>query len=104
MDSVKNWLIRLLRREPTTFRKPTSLALLADLAVERLIKFIQAIIKIKPATAPKSQIKRISPCGVSSDISYDFKLMSFTFCKCSVNCVTNFSASLTPLLLRRGNQ
>src|ERR1044072_322349 len=55
-DSAKNCWIKLLRCEPTTLRKPTSLARLADLAVERLIKLIHAITKIKPATAPNRQI------------------------------------------------
>ena len=46
-DSVKNCLIRLLRREPTTFLMPTSLALPADLAVERLMKLMQAMIRME---------------------------------------------------------
>src|SRR5580692_9346215 len=65
-DSVKNCLIKLLRYEPTTLRKPTSLARLADLAVARFTKLIQAMMRINTATAPKSQIKRMSPCGSPS--------------------------------------
>ena len=41
-DSIKNCATRLLLNAPTVFRKPTSLALLADFAVERLIKLIMA--------------------------------------------------------------
>ena len=36
----------LPRGDPTTFRRPTSLARFADLAVERLTKFILARIKM----------------------------------------------------------
>src|SRR5690606_13459742 len=42
-DSAKNWPTKLLRAEPTTFRRPISFALLADFAVDRLMKLIQAI-------------------------------------------------------------
>src|SRR5512138_1147159 len=42
IDSVRNCLIKNLSSEPTTLRMPTSFALLADLAVERFIKLMQA--------------------------------------------------------------
>ena len=67
-DSVKNCLMRLIRCDPTTFLKPTSFARLADFAVERLIKLIHAMIKIKQAMAPKSQTNRISPFSRPSSI------------------------------------
>ncbi len=60
-DSVRNCQTRLPLSEPTTLRRPTSLARLADLAVDRLMKLMHARIKIKMATAPNSQTKRISP-------------------------------------------
>src|SRR5690606_27031678 len=61
IDSVRNWVINPLRCEPTTLRKPTSFARLADFAVERLTKLMHAIKRMKPATAPNNQTKRISP-------------------------------------------
>src|SRR5665213_1281839 len=70
-DSVKNCLIKPLRWEPTTLRKPTSLALLADFAVARFTKLIQAIMRIKAATPPNNQIKRMSPCERPSRTSYE---------------------------------
>src|ERR1700735_5329465 len=51
IDSVRNWAISCLRAEPSTLRTPTSRARFDDLAVERFIKFTQAISKIKMATA-----------------------------------------------------
>src|SRR5258708_19388191 len=60
-DSVRNCLTRLPRPEPITFRSPTSLARLADLAVQRLIKLMQAISRMKQATAPHNQTTRNSP-------------------------------------------
>src|SRR5690349_11594966 len=65
-DSVKNWLTMFILSDPTTFLSPTSFALLADLAVERLMKLIHAITSIKQATAPNSHTKRISPCEIVS--------------------------------------
>ena len=38
IDSVKNWPISCVRVEPTTFLSPTSLARLADFAVDRFTK------------------------------------------------------------------
>src|SRR6478735_1595514 len=52
-DSVKNCVMRCERSEPATFLIPTSLARLAERAVERFIKFTQAINKIKMATTEK---------------------------------------------------
>src|SRR5882672_6579545 len=52
-DSVKNWVMRLERSEPATFRMPTSFARLAERAVDRFIKFTQAISKIKMAIIEK---------------------------------------------------
>src|SRR6185295_53638 len=92
-DSVRNCCTRLLLCEPTTFRSPTSLARLADLAVERLIKLIQAIIRIKQAMAPNNHTKRISPCDNSSWMSYDLRWISLTACKCKEAFFTNSPAS-----------
>src|SRR5580704_7187904 len=52
-DSIKNWAMRYFRGEPNTFLMPTSLALFEDLAVERFMKLIHAINKIKIAMAEK---------------------------------------------------
>ena len=52
-DSVKNCVIRCERNEPATFLIPTSFARLAERAVERFIKFTQAINKIKMAITEK---------------------------------------------------
>src|SRR4051794_31427885 len=46
---------------PITFRIPTSLALLADRAVERFMKFTQAINKINTATMVKSLTYSLRP-------------------------------------------
>ncbi|MBA7635218.1 hypothetical protein ES703_42819 [subsurface metagenome] len=51
MDSLKNCFISWLLCEPKTFLIPTSLARLADLAVERFIKLKHAINKTKSAIA-----------------------------------------------------
>ena len=53
IDSERNCEINLFFPEPTTFRRPTSLALVADLAVARFIKLIQAIKRIRTATTEK---------------------------------------------------
>jgi len=53
IDSVKNWPINCIRKDPKTFRTPTSLARPADRAVERLMKLMQAIITINRAMAEK---------------------------------------------------
>src|SRR6056297_4203991 len=50
-DSVRNWFTRLFLKAPIVFLSPTSLALLADLAVERLIKLIMAKSNTKAAIA-----------------------------------------------------
>src|SRR4051812_20473889 len=52
-DSVKNCIMRCERNEPATFLMPTSFARLAERAVERFIKFTQAISKIKIAITEK---------------------------------------------------
>jgi hypothetical protein len=49
IDSARNCLIRWLLDEPNTFRTPTSLALLADLAVDKFIKLIHASVRISKA-------------------------------------------------------
>src|ERR1700761_4515899 len=53
IDSVRNWAMRCLRAEPNTLRTPTSRARFDDRAVERFMKFTQAIIKINIAMAEK---------------------------------------------------
>src|SRR5665213_4423541 len=65
-DSVRNCLMRLLLDEPTTFLTPTSFARLAERAVERFKKFIQANSKMKAAIAANKYTKRMSPCFTSS--------------------------------------
>ena len=52
-DSVKNCRIKLLLRAPTTLRMPTSRARLAERAVARFIKLMQAITKTKIAIIEK---------------------------------------------------
>src|SRR5215207_6238327 len=61
VDSVRNCLIRLYLSEPMTFLNPTSLARLADLAVDRLIKLMHAMISMKHAIAPNNHTNRMSP-------------------------------------------
>src|SRR5450755_25942 len=51
VDSERNWNIRSLRRVPRTLRMPTSRARFAERAVVRFIKLIQAISRMKMATA-----------------------------------------------------
>ncbi len=51
VDSVRNCIISSLRSVPNTFLIPTSFARLAERAVVRFIKLIQAISKINNATA-----------------------------------------------------
>ena len=48
-DSPMNLLIKDLRLAPITFLNPTSFDFFVDLEIERLIKFIDAIIKIAMA-------------------------------------------------------
>src|SRR5665213_128869 len=95
-DSVRNCFTRLLRDDPITFLSPTSFALLADLAVERLIKLIQAIIRMKQAMAPNSQTNRISPWDKPSCISDEWRLISLISCKCREAEASSFSAFLSP--------
>src|ERR1700743_474734 len=52
-DSVRNWAMRYLRGEPSTFLTPTSLARLAERAVDRFMKLIQARSRMKGAMAEK---------------------------------------------------
>src|SRR5690554_555091 len=53
MDSIKNCPTSCPCADPITLRTPTSLALLLAPAVERFMKLIAAINKIKKATAAK---------------------------------------------------
>src|ERR1700722_975070 len=52
-DSVRNWATRYFRGDPSTFLMPTSLARLADRAVDRFMKLIQAINRMNKAMAEK---------------------------------------------------
>src|SRR4030095_11933973 len=52
-DSVRNWVIRLERNDPATFLIPTSFARFAERAVDKFIKFTQAISKMKKAITEK---------------------------------------------------
>ena len=49
IDSPKNCLTSCDLSAPTTFRKPTSFALFSSRAVDRFMKLMQAIVKIKTA-------------------------------------------------------
>src|SRR5687768_15769255 len=71
MDSVKNCLINDLFSEPTTLRIPTSFARLADLAVERFMKLIQASINTNKATAEKMYTYWIFPFTPNSGTRSD---------------------------------
>ena len=51
IDSIKNWLIKFTRYEPSTFLMPTSLALSVDLAIDRLMKLMDEMISIMSAMA-----------------------------------------------------
>ena len=53
MDSIRNCRISCVRAAPTTFLIPTSLERRVDLAVDRFMKFMQAIVNTKAATAEK---------------------------------------------------
>ena len=50
-DSARNWAIKCFRDEPNTLRTPTSRARLADRAVDRFMKLMQANISINIAMA-----------------------------------------------------
>src|SRR6478735_12759422 len=52
-DSVRNCVMRSTRDEPATFLIPTSFARLAERAVDRFMKFTQAISKMKIAMIEK---------------------------------------------------
>ena len=52
IDSPRNCRINALRRAPEALRTPTSRARRADRAVARFIKLMQAINRMKKATAP----------------------------------------------------
>src|SRR5688572_3204326 len=49
MDSPRNWRINVFFSAPNTFLTPTSAERFEDLAVERFIKFIQAISRVNNA-------------------------------------------------------
>jgi len=51
---------------PKTFRKPTSVDRFADRAVDKLMKLMQAIIKIRIATAAKIYTREASPLALIS--------------------------------------
>src|SRR5664279_3766466 len=53
-DSVRNWAMRFDLKDPATFLIPTSFARLAERAVDRFMKFTQAISKMKMAMMEKS--------------------------------------------------
>src|SRR6056297_328221 len=73
-DSVRNWFTRLFLKAPIVFLSPTSLALLADFAVERLMKLIIAKSNTKMAMAANNQTNFMSPCFSPSCIfRSDFK-------------------------------
>ena len=59
-----NCLISVHSSAPTTFRTPTSLARPTDRAVERFIKLIHAISRIKKATRVKSLTYSIRPPSI----------------------------------------
>jgi len=53
-DSPRNCLMSCKRKAPRTFLTPTSLALLADRAVERFMKLKEAMSRMKNAIAEKT--------------------------------------------------
>ncbi len=53
MDSKRNCLNKLILKAPTTFRIPTSLALVAERAVDKFMKLIMATNNIKIAIIEK---------------------------------------------------
>ena len=75
-DSVKNCVIRFFLNEPNTLRTPTSFARLAERAVERFIKFTQAISSIKNAMAEKIYTYCILPFASSSAVLSECKWIS----------------------------
>ena len=73
VDSLRNCVIKFLRSVPNTLRTPTSLALFAERAVVRFMKLMQAISKIKMATAEKIYTYCILPPGLSSKGRLEYK-------------------------------
>src|SRR5687768_12324166 len=62
IDSSMNWLTSWPRTAPNTFLNPTSFDLSVALAVARLIKLMQAMIKIKMAIDIKTYTIFLFPC------------------------------------------
>src|SRR6202012_6150632 len=52
-DSTRNWVISHSLSDPITLRIPTSFERRAELAVDRLVKLMQASSRINTANAPK---------------------------------------------------
>ena len=73
MDSARNCLRSCFFPEPTTLRIPTSLALWADLAVARLIKLMQATIRMINAIAAKMVTVFIFPGGSNSFSTLEYR-------------------------------
>ena len=55
-DSVRNCRTKFPRIDPTTFRKPTSFARLADFAVDRFTKLMIAIRRMNVAMPPNNHM------------------------------------------------
>ncbi len=70
---IKNWRIKSPLKDPATFRTPISLARLADLAVNKLIKLMQANSKINNAIAPNNFTILKSLCWWLSKVFSDFR-------------------------------
>src|ERR1017187_3363004 len=66
IDSPINCHTRLLRNAPSTLRKPTSLERSTARMVERFMKLMQAINKIKTAMERKIYTTVLLPCFTSS--------------------------------------
>src|SRR4030095_16253954 len=73
VDSVRNWNMRNFLSVPSTLRIPTSLARLAERAVVRFMKLMQAINRINKATAEKIYTYWILPLGLSSKERSEYK-------------------------------
>src|SRR5690606_7649295 len=81
-DSMRNCPIKLDLWAPMVFLRPTSLARLADLAVDRLMKLMMAKSRTKTTMAEKSQTNLMSPCFRPSCIFIsDLRWISATGCK-----------------------
>ena len=72
-DSKRNWVMSDFLSEPKVLRIPTSLALSADLAVDRLIKLIHAITRMNKAMSRKIATAFSFPLGLSSPSRFEFK-------------------------------